>query len=108
MPVLSPSIQHADTPGLCGSDLHGMVRGLDTLLVVAIANVVPKVYRGNEKPTRKGFIMGHEFTGVIVSVGSRVKNFKEGDQVVSPFTRYRVMGMRRDNFVVRAGNASIV
>lgn len=30
--------------------------------------------------------MGHEFTGRVSSVGSSVKNFREGDVVVSPFT----------------------
>lgn len=50
---------------LCGSELH--------------------VYRGHQKsPT--GFIMGHEFTGQIVELGSEVKDFKVGDKVVSPFT----------------------
>ena len=50
---------------LCGSELH--------------------VYRGHQKsPT--GFIMGHEFTGTIVESGPDVKNFKPGDQIVSPFT----------------------
>lgn len=50
---------------LCGSELH--------------------VFRGHQKsPT--GFIMGHEFTGEVVSVGSEVKNFKNGDKIVSPFT----------------------
>lgn len=50
---------------LCGSELH--------------------VFRGHQKsPT--GFIMGHEFTGTIEEVGSEIKNFKKGDQVVSPFT----------------------
>ena len=28
----------------------------------------------------------HEFTGTVEEVGSAVKNFKNGDQVVSPFT----------------------
>ena len=30
--------------------------------------------------------MGHEFTGIVGETGSEVKNFKRGDQVVSPFT----------------------
>lgn len=30
--------------------------------------------------------MGHEFTGTVEKVGSAVKNFRKGDQVVSPFT----------------------
>lgn len=31
-------------------------------------------------------VQGHEFTGTIEESGSEVKNFKKGDQVVSPFT----------------------
>ena len=33
-----------------------------------------------------GFIMGHEFTGVVKEVGSEVKTVKVGDKVVAPFT----------------------
>ncbi|CAG7561985.1 unnamed protein product [Fusarium equiseti] len=50
---------------LCGSELH--------------------LYRGVE-PTEPDFIMGHEFTGTIVALGSAVKSVKVGDKVVSPFT----------------------
>lgn len=50
---------------LCGSELH--------------------VFRGHQ-PSATGFIMGHEFTGEVVEVGSDVKLFKKGDRVVSPFT----------------------
>ena len=28
----------------------------------------------------------HEFTGIVEEVGPEVKNFKKGDQIVSPFT----------------------
>ena len=31
-------------------------------------------------------LQGHEFTGTVEEMGSAVKNFKKGDQVVSPFT----------------------
>ncbi|KXG50703.1 uncharacterized protein PGRI_044700 [Penicillium griseofulvum] len=50
---------------LCGSELH--------------------VFRGHQK-SGIDFIMGHEFTGEVVEVGSDIKNFKKGDRVVSPFT----------------------
>ncbi|KAF4996694.1 hypothetical protein FGRMN_4352 [Fusarium graminum] len=50
---------------LCGSELH--------------------LFRGVE-PTEPDFIMGHEFTGTIVSLGSAVKSVKVGDKVVCPFT----------------------
>ena len=50
---------------LCGSELH--------------------VFRGHQaSPT--GFIMGHEFTGIVEKVGTSVKHFKKGDKIVSPFT----------------------
>ncbi|OJI96484.1 hypothetical protein ASPVEDRAFT_48666 [Aspergillus versicolor CBS 583.65] len=50
---------------LCGSELH--------------------VYRGHQ-PAQPNFIMGHEFTGEVVELGSGVQNFKKGDLVVVPFT----------------------
>lgn len=43
------------------------------------------MYRGHQQsPT--GFIMGHEFTGIVKEVGSQVKTIKVGDKIVSPFT----------------------
>lgn len=58
-------ILRVEYTALCGSELH--------------------VYRGHQKsPT--GFIMGHEFTGTVVKVGSAISNFKVGDKVVCPFT----------------------
>ena len=38
------------------------------------------------QPSPTGFIMGHEFTGLVEEMGSDVKKFQKGDQVVSPFT----------------------
>jgi threonine dehydrogenase-like Zn-dependent dehydrogenase len=43
------------------------------------------VFRGHQ-PSKTGFIMGHEFTGTVVEVGSAVRTVKEGDSIVSPFT----------------------
>ncbi|EGX43720.1 hypothetical protein AOL_s00215g456 [Orbilia oligospora ATCC 24927] len=68
-----PQIQESDDvickvdyAGLCGSELH--------------------VYRGVEKKDVTGFIMGHEFVGTVVEVGSAVTSAKVGDKVVAPFT----------------------
>lgn len=54
------------TAGLCGSDLH--------------------FYHGHMVLPRLDFILGHEFVGHVCEVGSKIKNFKKGDLVVSPFT----------------------
>ncbi|KAH6869047.1 chaperonin 10-like protein [Thelonectria olida] len=50
---------------LCGSELH--------------------VFRGDQ-PSAPGFIMGHEFTGIVEEVGSAVNDLKPGESIVSPFT----------------------
>lgn len=42
-------------------------------------------YRGIE-PSPPGHIMGHEFMGEIVEVGSAVTTLQKGDRVVSAFT----------------------
>lgn len=43
------------------------------------------VFRGHQ-PSPTGFIMGHEFTGIVKEVGKDVKTVKVGDKIVSPFT----------------------
>lgn len=50
---------------ICGSDLH--------------------LYNGYVPTMEKGDILGHEFMGEIVEVGSDVKNLSIGDRVVVPF-----------------------
>jgi threonine dehydrogenase-like Zn-dependent dehydrogenase len=50
---------------ICGSDLH--------------------LYNGFLPMMEPGDIMGHEFMGEIVEVGSEVKNLRVGDRVVVPF-----------------------
>ncbi len=50
--------------GVCGSDLHQ--------------------YAGKQSwPVNYPVVLGHEFAGSVAELGSRVKGFKEGDQVVS-------------------------
>ncbi|POS78088.1 alcohol dehydrogenase GroES-like domain-containing protein [Diaporthe helianthi] len=67
-----PKLQHGgdiivkvQAAALCGSELH--------------------TFRGHAK-SETGFIMGHEFTGVVVEAGSDVRTVKTGDKIVSPFT----------------------
>ena len=50
---------------ICGSDLH--------------------LYDGFIPTMMKGDILGHEFMGEVVEVGSGVQNLKVGDRVVNPF-----------------------
>ena len=52
--------------GICGSDLHLLDGFMPTM--------------------EKGDILGHEPMGIVVDVGSAVKNLKKGDRVVVPFT----------------------
>jgi threonine dehydrogenase-like Zn-dependent dehydrogenase len=54
------------TTAICGSDLH--------------------LYDGYIPTMEAGDILGHEFMGEVVELGSEVKNLKEGDRVVVPFT----------------------
>lgn len=51
---------------ICGSDLHP--------------------YLGRETGLDIGTVMGHEFLGEVVQVGSAVEQLQVGDRVVSPFT----------------------
>jgi threonine dehydrogenase-like Zn-dependent dehydrogenase len=51
---------------ICGSDLH--------------------VWHGRERGLDQGTVMGHEFLGTVVDVGSAVTGISRGDRVVSPFT----------------------
>jgi threonine dehydrogenase-like Zn-dependent dehydrogenase len=50
---------------ICGSDLH--------------------LYNGFIPTMEKGDILGHEFMGEVVDVGSEVKNLSTGDRVVASF-----------------------
>jgi threonine dehydrogenase-like Zn-dependent dehydrogenase len=66
--IINPhdSIVQITTTCICGSDLH--------------------MYDGYIPTMERGDIVGHEFMGRIVEVGSEVKNLKVGDRVVVPFT----------------------
>lgn len=50
---------------ICGSDLH--------------------LYHGSIIQLQKGDILGHEFCGIVDSVGPGAKNIKVGDRVVAAF-----------------------
>jgi threonine dehydrogenase-like Zn-dependent dehydrogenase len=65
--ILNPrdTIVRITLTAICGSDLH--------------------LYNGFVPTMEKGDILGHEFMGEVVEVGSAVKNLKAGDRVVVPF-----------------------
>lgn len=66
--ILNPhdAIIRITTTAICGSDLH--------------------LYDGYIPTMEKGDILGHEFMGEVVEVGSAVRNLSKGDRVVVPFT----------------------
>ncbi len=51
------------TTTICGSDIH-IIEGII--------------------PTKPGFVLGHEYVGIIEEVGSNVTQFKPGDRVIGP------------------------
>jgi threonine dehydrogenase-like Zn-dependent dehydrogenase len=59
------AIVKVTSTAICGSDLH--------------------LYNGFMPTMEKGDILGHEFMGEVVEVGSDVKNLRAGDRVVVPF-----------------------
>jgi len=66
--ILNPrdAIVKVTSTAICGSDLH------------LYGGFVPTMYQGD--------ILGHEFMGEIVELGSAVRNLQVGDRVVVPFT----------------------
>ncbi len=66
--IINPrdAIVRVTLTAICGSDLH--------------------LYNGVIPSMKKGDILGHEFMGEVVEVGSAVQNLKPGDRVVVPFT----------------------
>jgi threonine dehydrogenase-like Zn-dependent dehydrogenase len=65
--ILNPrdAIIRITSTAICGSDLH--------------------LYDGFIPSMEPGDILGHEFMGEVVDVGSAVKNLRVGDRVVNPF-----------------------
>lgn len=65
--ILNPrdAIIRVTLTGICGSDLH--------------------LYNGKIPTMKEGDILGHEFVGVVVELGSAVTNFSKGDRVIVPF-----------------------
>lgn len=66
--IINPrdAIVKITSTAICGSDLH--------------------IYNGFIPSMQAGDILGHEFMGEVVEVGSGVNNVKSGDRVVVPFT----------------------
>ncbi|MGB6300727.1 MAG: zinc-dependent alcohol dehydrogenase [Rivularia sp. (in: cyanobacteria)] len=66
--IINPrdAIVKITSTAICGSDLH--------------------LYDGYIPTMKKGDILGHEFMGEVVELGSAVKNINVGDRVVVPFT----------------------
>jgi threonine dehydrogenase-like Zn-dependent dehydrogenase len=66
--ILNPhdAIIEVKKSAICGSDLH--------------------LYHGYIPTMKTGDVLGHEFCGEVVAVGSEVKTVKQGDRVVVPFT----------------------
>lgn len=65
--IINPrdAIVKITTTAICGSDLH--------------------LYDGYVPTMEQGDILGHEFMGEVVELGSSVKNVKVGDRVIVPF-----------------------
>jgi threonine dehydrogenase-like Zn-dependent dehydrogenase len=65
--ILNPrdAIVRITSTAICGSDLH--------------------IYDGYIPTMMRGDILGHEFMGEVVELGSAVKNLQRGDRVVVPF-----------------------
>lgn len=65
--ILNPrdAIVKITTTAICGSDLH--------------------LYDGFIPTVERGDILGHEFMGEVVELGSDVNNIKIGDRVIVPF-----------------------
>ncbi len=55
------------TTTICGSDIH-LVQG--------------------HIPTTPGYVLGHEYVGIVEAVGEKVKKFKPGDRVIGPAAPY--------------------
>jgi threonine dehydrogenase-like Zn-dependent dehydrogenase len=65
--IMNPrdAIVRITSTAICGSDLH--------------------LYNGFIPTMKRGDVIGHEFMGEVVEVGSAVKNLRIGDRVVVPF-----------------------
>ena len=68
-PVLrepTDALVRVELAAICGSDLHP--------------------FRGHERGLDAGTVLGHEFQGEVIAVGSAVERWRPGDRVVAPFS----------------------
>ncbi len=68
-PVLcepTDALVRVELAAICGSDLHP--------------------FRGHERGLDVGTVLGHEFQGEVIAVGSAVQRWRPGDRVVAPFS----------------------
>lgn len=72
---------------VCGSDLH-LLHGKHNFQFQRFGTPEAKQYRfrtGTVLQLEKGDVLGHEFCGVVESVGSAVKDIQPTDRVVASF-----------------------
>lgn len=85
--------------GICGSDLHEYIMG-----PISVPVDKPHVVTGKVAP----LILGHEFSGEVVEVGSDVTDFAKGERVtINPFIGCGKCLMCRTNRQLSCDNVSL-
>ena len=74
------SFSDVEDPRLVSED-HAIVR----VTMTAVCGSDLHIYRGTETGIDPGTVMGHEFIGEVIEVGSTIEKLSVGDRVFSPF-----------------------